>query len=1238
MASSSVGRLPLRHVSIRVPWHDTRWDGTVCRNAKANAACLVLQKVRESRNDNQEQSLAGKQIDKLDQTTQWPACVGERGTFMAPFEFTRMIKHPYVTIGDTHSHITPAAFRHPAFSAATIPFRWMARKNAWEIGEAYDLDVDPSREPMEGWFEHSNWVLSHENQRALLDAFFSAVIPERSLCFFYVKQAPMVDDADRVLVGAARVLKVGPLVEYGYSEPRPIRSYVWDRALEHSLRPVGGDGFLLPYHELLTRAEQDDSIDLAACTAVPPSDRRLEFSYAGEHVTHDGALASLLACKEALEQAAPYLETSQTDSLAWIDQRVGELWSLRGPAPGLGSALTAFGIRHGNFLAMELGGMLGDNEDPWPLVDRVMDDPSLLSAGAREYLSRTTTDKWKAIREQRPERRNLLELLSRFELSAEQATRLYVVEERQQLWPDLTDEQIRENPYLIYETDRVSPEPVSIWTVDRGVFSAPVVRDKHPLPEPSLVDDATDPRRVRALTVAALEDSALDGHTLQPRDRVVRDIRRFPLDPPCTPDGDLMSLVEKTFEPAVAITEMATGDVAYQLARLDGAAQLLRSFVLKRVSGARHTVEADWRALLDAELGTSGEGDVLEERAREEKAAMLQELAESRLSVLIGPAGTGKTTLLKLLVAHPAVAQGGVLLLAPTGKARVRMQMATGVEAKTLAQFLVPLGRYEPSTGAYRVIGENKVSPAKTVIVDESSMLTEEMLASLVDALKGVDRFILVGDPRQLPPIGAGRPFFDIVEHLEPEKVEASFPRVGPGYAELTVRRRHIGDVRDDIQLADWFSGQQLGAGEDEILGKLLTTDSTDTLRFVRWDSAEEFRERLLETLVEEIEEITSKDDARGFELSIGGDEYEGSVYFHRGKTHTKSESWQILSPVRGLTHGVRDVNRLVQTTFRAAAISSARQPRFRRTPKPLGPEGIVYGDKVINLVNHFTDYITPREGGLNYVANGEIGVVVGQFKGKSAQWKGAPWKLQVEFSSQPEFAYDFTPKQLQEEGSPMLELAYAVTVHKAQGSEFGLCILVLPRESRLLSRELLYTALTRQRDRIVILHEGDKSNLRNYASDYFSATKRRLTNLFLPPRLTQLNDRFLEERLIHRSGRGEPMRSKSEVIIADRLAAAGIDYEYEVPLVARDGSTRWPDFTIDDADSGRTLYWEHCGMLGDPEYRARWERKLGWYRAQDICPVAENPSAARALVVTEDDDRGGIDSHEIATLIGELF
>src|SRR5262249_1779818 len=157
--------------------------------------------------------------------------------------------------------------------------------------------------------------------------------------------------------------------------------------------------------------------------------------------------------------------------------------------------------------------------------------------------------------------------------------------------------------------------------------------------------------------------------------------------------------------------------------------QLIRTFVQKRVGGTRHAIDADWRALVDAELGAAGTEDELEGQARLEKAAMLAELAASRFSVLIGPAGTGKTTLLKMLVDHPLVAGRGVLLLAPTGKARVRMQMATSVDARTLAQFLVPLNRYDPETGSYKVVGENKVAGAKTVIVDEASMLTEEMLA-----------------------------------------------------------------------------------------------------------------------------------------------------------------------------------------------------------------------------------------------------------------------------------------------------------------------------------------------------------------------------------------------------------------------------------------------------------------------------------------------------------------------------
>ena len=776
--------LPLRHLSIRVPWHDAAWDGTVCRNPKGNASCLVLKEIRDSRDDEQQQRLAGQSIAALDQKTQWPACIGERATFMAPFEFTRMVKHPYASFSEHHDHITPATFLHPAYSAATIPFRWMMRDEAWKLGEELDLDVDPNREPMDGWLEHNTWVQDHGNQRALLETFFDAVRPESSLCFFYVKQSPMVDDADRVLVGAGRVMSMGPLVEYGYSAAKPIRSYVWDRAIQHSIRAGFNDGFLLPYHELLARAAEDESVDLRSCTALAPDDRRMEFSYAGEHVTHDGAIAALLSCRDAIEHAEPYVTTPTGSMLKWIDARLGELWRLRGPAPGLGAALVAFGVQHGNLLAYELASALGENESPWALLDGLMTGTQHVSDRADDFLTRTTRDKWLAISAKKPERRALLELMARFDLTDDQAKRLWVIENRKAAGIDASDADLLANPYLLFERDRVSPDPVSVWTIDRGAFPAPAIRELHPLPEPSNIGDPTDRRRVRALVIETLEQAGSEGHTLQPRDTVVTNVRGYALDPECPVDGDLLDVVEDSFPPWVALDEMANGTPAYQLDRLEQSRNIIAPFVEKRISGVRHSLPTDWPEILGELLGDDGlvgdqeEAD-RERRGREEKAAALAELAESRFSALVGPAGTGKTTILRALIQQPEIAAGDMLLLAPTGKARVRLETATGHEAKTLAQFLIACGRYDERTGAYLVTGGDRIQAGKTVVVDEASMLTEEMIASLIDALRGVDRFILVGDPRQLPPIGAGRPFFDIVERLRPDGVEAIFPRRG---------------------------------------------------------------------------------------------------------------------------------------------------------------------------------------------------------------------------------------------------------------------------------------------------------------------------------------------------------------------------------------------------------------------------------------------------------------------------
>ena len=528
-------------------------------------------------------------------------------------------------------------------------------------------------------------------------------------------------------------------------------------------------------------------------------------------------------------------------------------------------------------------------------------------------------------------------------------------------------------------------------------------------------------------------------------------------------------------------------------------------------------------------------------------------------------------------------------------------------------------------------------------------MLTEEMLAALIQALKGVYRLILIGDPRQLPPIGAGRPFVDIVNHLAPEGVTERFPRVGPSYAELMIRMRQVGEDREDLQLAEWFSGSPIAPGEDDVFDKVVRTGQGKHVRFVEWNSADDLRTRLIDVLVEELK-LTGPDDIAGFDASLGGTPWNDIRFFNFGAAE-KAEGWQILSPVKSSPHGVPDVNRLIHKRFRQAMVDASRKRTDedwrRKYPLPMGPEEIVYGDKVINLANtdptlpwnrHRKVYPAKDE---PYIANGEIGMVVGFYRRQ-----GLPdlrWKLEVEFSSQPRFKYDYTAsRDFAEEGDPALELAYALTIHKSQGSEFGTVFLVLPNPCRLLSRELLYTALTRQKDRIVILHQGPRGELRKFSSDDRSETARRLTNLFAAPSPINIDGRFYEENLIHRTASGEMVRSKSEVLIADHLARREKDlgfehYTYEQPLTI-DGVTKYPDFTIEDAESGRNIYWEHCGMLHVPKYRRRWEEKLDWYKAHGILPREEGRGLNGTLVITRDEANGSIDSEKIARLIDEVF
>ncbi|MEZ4883859.1 MAG: ATP-dependent RecD-like DNA helicase [Chitinophagales bacterium] len=1144
--------------------------------------------------------------------------IKESGTFMASFPIYITLKHPYILNSpSTHGHLQPTRVRLPAYSAAAVPYFWMRKENARDKSTAYDLDYDEIREPQLDWEKGNNrrsagntgWIQEISNQKALLNCFFEHLKEDTSLVFFYAKQVPFVESSGRVLVGVGRVEKVIESEPYKGSNRRFGAAY-WEHMILHSIRQGGNNGFLLPYHEALEYQKETPDFDIAELAVIVPNDKRFEFSYAAEHVSNDGAIRVLLDCLKSLEKAeALNIGSHHQQYIQWIHREIAALEKLRGAYPGIGAALCAFGIEKGHFVAAEIINKLKDDtENPWHLFEKALDNPKgILSDAVVELIPFNSKKLYRILKTKAiPTRIKFLHLLSRFDLSIDQAKWLFVAEEREKLNILRKDREYLDNPYLIYEDLRFTISPIALNTIDLGLFLKNASNNL--FPNQLVLSDPFDSNRIRALTIQQLEWAALQGHTLLPRKEIIKQIRELSIIPVCAINSDYYELAEEVFNGAIQLEEMKNEERAYQLVRLSKAKDIISQKIKDRVNGKRLPLTANWADLLDEALRefTVGVPDDDEIKARQEKATALKEIAESRFSVLIGPAGTGKTTLLTILASQQEVESNGVLLLAPTGKARVRMEEVAKnlqVTSKTLAQFLSGYGRYNGEIQQYVFSDRFCEGQYETVILDEASMLTEEMLATILDCLKGVKRFILVGDHRQLPPIGAGRPFVDIIQYLKPEGIETTFPRYGKGYSELTIKRRQGGANREDLQLAEWFSGEALEPGADSIINQIITKPNSKYLRVEHWENESDF-DKIFETVLVEELGMKSIQDVQAFNQSLGSadgryfNNTNDANYFGIKPSVNSIEDWQVLSPIREKPFGVRAINRKIHQHFRKDKIEYSikgikksftnKEGKLieyteKKLPKPVGLEQIVYGDKVINLGNHKRSDVYPKKDSLEYLANGEIGIVTGQFKKNNAKYKGPPKFVEIEFTSQKGFRYTFKSKDFKEETNSLIELAYALTVHKAQGSEFGKVFLIVPNPCFLLSREMLYTSLTRQKYKVILLFQGNVFDIKGLASPLKSDTLRRITNLFSKPELVEVEGNYLEKNLIHQASDGKMLRSKSELLIYQRLLDKGVEPLYEKKLIIKDVE-KLPDFTIENEESGEVFFWEHCGMLFNDE------------------------------------------------------
>jgi len=391
-------------------------------------------------------------------------------------------------------------------------------------------------------------------------------------------------------------------------------------------------------------------------------------------------------------------------------------------------------------------------------------------------------------------------------------------------------------------------------------------------------------------------------------------------------------------------------------------------------------------------------------------------------------------------------------------------------------------------------------------------------------------------------------------------------------------------------------------------------------LRTRYWQDADELHRLLLD----EIQQVTGELCERA---GVDGD---ARNHFNATLGHDDAfdaSTWQVIVPIRGGAPGSGKLNAVVQDEFHGGLkFTSAK-----RWGVKFGDERLTTLDKVMQISNQrLKGYrSTTREREPMTVFNGQLGTVRGEWPSASRYKKGGrPKLLHVEFDGLPGVSFSYASSGWLDVDRH-LELAYAITVHKSQGSQFNHVFFVLPRAAGdFVGRELVDTGLTRAQDRLTLFVEKDVSTLLPLRKRAAAQTPRRRSRLFEAhaPGI----DGYRADSLIHVTARDELVRSKSEVILANALDKHDLSYNYEQELLPPGGDERdmrLPDFTI--MHKGVAYYWEHCGMTGDADYMRRWEEvRLPWYKRHGL---------ADRLIVTYDGADGSIDSTAIEAEIARL-
>ena len=492
-------------------------------------------------------------------------------------------------------------------------------------------------------------------------------------------------------------------------------------------------------------------------------------------------------------------------------------------------------------------------------------------------------------------------------------------------------------------------------------------------------------QRLEAAVTFELTYNENNGHVFLPRDKL--------LSATCQLLGCGMEQVE-------AALDRLIGDMVLMQEQVAN----VQAVYLRRLWQAETSACARLLALLDMEADRSRFADRAVAEIEKEQGITYAPLqrqavelaAKNGVILLTGGPGTGKTTTVRGIVALFQKMGLNIVLAAPTGRAAKRMSELTGMEAQTIHRLLGTSWNEAAHQVTFQKT-EKEPLEAEAVIVDEMSMVDVSLFSALLRALRPGTRLVLVGDADQLPSVGAGSVFSDLIRS---GKIETVFLREVFRQAEQSaiIRNAH----RVNLGQAPELKGNQ---------GDFFFLCRRDAQRAVS-TVLELCKTRLPENM------------------------------------HIPAEQIQVLTPTRKGPCGTVNLNRLLQEAL---------------NPKAPGKREILWGERVFRVGDRIMqtrnnyDVVWQKADGTvgTGMFNGDVGRIVeidqsGEWLALDFDGRTAPYSLEM----------------LSE-----IDLAYAQTVHKAQGSEYRCVVLAaMPSAPSLMVRGVLYTALTRARELLVMV------------------------------------------------------------------------------------------------------------------------------------------------------------------------